>query len=431
MNKKLLEKILGIGIVILLIGAGATLGVSASQVTMKSITGVSLDRYWYENFDNYVAGSPLHGQGGWAGWDNNEGATGYVSSDQSHSSPNSVEIKWFTTVAADMVQQYSDINSGTWIYKAWQYVPSSMTGSQFFILMNTYTPGVTHNSPDWSLQLELSATGGYIRDFNNVAASLTLKTNQWALIYVEIDFEADLQTIYYDNTLLTSKSWKNGVAQGGAKNLACVDLYAGDTTSTTVYYDDLSVVPEGPPLTCDAGGPYSGNAEEPIAFSGSASGGIESYTWLWDFGDGDTSDKQNPSHTYSEPGEYNATLTVTDAIQDKISDYAIVTVEEVLAPELQIGKISGVLGVSAIIKNIGTANATNVEWSITFDGLVFPKKKSDTITTIAADGQEKVKATIFGFGKTTITVNVTCAEGSTAEKIATGKVFMIFVFGIS
>jgi len=431
MNKKFLEKTFGIGIVILLVGAGAAFGVSASQINIQKATRVSIDRYWFENFDNYVAGSPLHGQGGWAGWDNDEGVTGYVTSDQSHSSPNSVEIKWFTTVAADMVQQYSDINSGSWTYKAWQYIPSSMTGTQFFILMNTYTPGVTHNNPDWSLQLEISATGGYIRDYNNQAVSLPIITNQWVLIRVEIDFEADIQTVYYNNTFLLSKSWKDGVQQGGAKNLACVDLYAGSTTSTSAYYDDMSVAPQGPPITCDAGGPYSGNAEEPIAFIGSASGGIEPYTWLWDFGDEDTSDEQNPNHTYNEPGEYNATLTVTDAIQDKISDYAIVTVEEVLAPELQIGKISGGLGVSAIIRNIGTANATNVEWSITFDGLVFPKKKSDTISTIAADRQEKVKATIFGFGKTTITVNVTCAEGSTAEKIATGKVFMIFVFGIS
>ncbi|MEX0965659.1 MAG: PKD domain-containing protein [Bacteroidia bacterium] len=44
----------------------------------------------------------------------------------------------------------------------------------------------------------------------------------------------------------------------------------------------------------------------------------ESYTfgsfnitsWKWNFGDGDSSDSQNPSHTYSSPGVYNVTLTV-------------------------------------------------------------------------------------------------------------------------
>lgn len=35
-------------------------------------------------------------------------------------------------------------------------------------------------------------------------------------------------------------------------------------------------------------------------------------SWSWDFGDGNTSTQQNPTHTYSENGDYNITLTVTD-----------------------------------------------------------------------------------------------------------------------
>lgn len=429
MNKKFLEIAFSIAIVILLAGASVALGASSKLTTVQKITQAPTNRYWFDNFDTYATGSPLHGQGGWAGWDGVEDATGYVTDDQSRSSPNSLEIKWFTTVAADMVHEYTDINSGTWIFKAWQYVPSEMTGTQFFILMNTYVI-LTHNNPDWSLQLELSATGGYIRDYNNVAATLPLVTDQWAQIRVEIDFDADIQTIYYDNTYLTSKSWKDGVSPGGAQNLACVDLYAGDSASTSVYYDDLSVAPQGPALSCDAGGPYSGNAEEPIQFTGSASGGIEPYTWLWDFGDEDTSDEQNPTHTYSEPGEYEVTLTVTDAISDTASDSTTATVSEVLEPVLEIGKISGGIGVSAVIKNNGNAEATDVQWTMNFTGLVFPKEKSDSISTIEASGRTKVKAIVFGLGKTTITVKATCAEGSSAEETATGTIITIFALGV-
>lgn len=35
--------------------------------------------------------------------------------------------------------------------------------------------------------------------------------------------------------------------------------------------------------------------------------------WNWDFGDGGTSNQQNPSHTYAQPGQWNVTLTVTAA----------------------------------------------------------------------------------------------------------------------
>jgi PKD repeat protein len=34
-------------------------------------------------------------------------------------------------------------------------------------------------------------------------------------------------------------------------------------------------------------------------------------SWLWNFGDGNTSTLENPSHTYATPGSYNITLTVT------------------------------------------------------------------------------------------------------------------------
>lgn len=34
-------------------------------------------------------------------------------------------------------------------------------------------------------------------------------------------------------------------------------------------------------------------------------------SWLWDFGDGTSSQEQNPSHTYNSPGTYNVTLTAT------------------------------------------------------------------------------------------------------------------------
>ena len=35
-------------------------------------------------------------------------------------------------------------------------------------------------------------------------------------------------------------------------------------------------------------------------------------TYLWDFGDGETSTEENPVHTYNAKGEYTVTLTVTD-----------------------------------------------------------------------------------------------------------------------
>jgi PKD repeat protein len=37
-------------------------------------------------------------------------------------------------------------------------------------------------------------------------------------------------------------------------------------------------------------------------------------TWLWDFGDTVTSTEQNPTHTYTYPGWFTVSLTVTDSL---------------------------------------------------------------------------------------------------------------------
>jgi len=59
-------------------------------------------------------------------------------------------------------------------------------------------------------------------------------------------------------------------------------------------------------------------------------GTIASY--LWDFGDGATSTAQNPQHTYTVPGKYVATLTVTDNLGAKTSDTVAI---EATAPNQQ------------------------------------------------------------------------------------------------
>lgn len=84
----------------------------------------------------------------------------------------------------------------------------------------------------------------------------------------------------------------------------------------------IKVIQEGGPVEfeADAGGDYESEVNETIQFIGTAWGGVEPYTWFWDFGDGSNSTEQNPQHAYTQVGEYEVILIVTDAINQIATD---------------------------------------------------------------------------------------------------------------
>ena len=232
-----------------------------SLIPKPASTGI----FWEDDFDSYPLG-PLHGQGGWEAWDDNPATTGYVTDNQSHSPDNSAEISWYGSISADMVYQFTGVSSGNWTLTTWLYIPSDMVGSSYFLLLNTYAHGGPYS---WSLQVKVNAT--IIWDFDNVDDWLPSITDDWVELRWEVDFEADIQTVYYDNVELLSKSWVDGASGGGAKNLACIDLYADSAISSEVYWDDFVLegeVGDDPVLLCE-GDLHFGNVSAGATLTGS------------------------------------------------------------------------------------------------------------------------------------------------------------------
>jgi len=54
------------------------------------------------------------------------------------------------------------------------------------------------------------------------------------------------------------------------------------------------------------------DAHQKVVFTAEVSGGFAPYSYLWDFGDGETSIEKSPSHAYNDKGAYSITLKVTD-----------------------------------------------------------------------------------------------------------------------
>jgi hypothetical protein len=158
-------------------------------------------------------------------------------------------------------------------------------------------------------------------------------------------------------------------------------------------------------------------------------GTINLYEWDWDNDSIYDESHTNPTatHSWENAGNHLVTLRVTDEYNATGSTTKTVEVSEAVNFTIN---ITGGFGVTAEITNTGVINATDIQWTFVLTGglVLLGKTKSGTITTLAAGAPAIIKdKPIFGFGKTTIQVEVTCAENVSVTKIATGKVFLFFV----
>jgi len=119
-----------------------------------------------------------------------------------------------------------------------------------------------------------------------------------------------------------------------------ITLTVTDDIGNESSASSIVTITEPEPLVVDAHGPYSQLVGQPIQFQGSASGGVPPYQqWYWDFGEGNTSDEQNPLYLYHHIGEYFVNLTVTDYVNNtSYNSTTAVTTMEVIPDVPDLGK---------------------------------------------------------------------------------------------
>ena len=186
-----------------------------------------------------------------------------------------------------------------------------------------------------------------------------------------------------------------------------------DTNGATGYVCNFNWLElTAPPIVVSAGSGFSSNAGATATFAGAVSGGIAPYTYGWTFGDGGTSSGSvTPSHVYANPGNYTATLTVTDALGDIGTSSVLVSVNDVPPTVSLTAPAAGEAGYSESF----TASATDISPADQAFGFTYSWSFGDGGTATGASPSH-----IFGAAGTyTVTVTATDEYGETGTASST------------
>ncbi len=171
--------------------------------------------------------------------------------------------------------------------------------------------------------------------FSAAGASATVGITQ-----LEWDFGEGGASTYGQEEL--NHSWSAGGSY--TVNLTAMDQYGNvDTANVTILVDGSAPTSNFTTTVKasidDEGAAYNDtNVNEDTSTlvfngSGSSDGESEIASWVWDFGEEGSDSGSVVSKQFSEPGEYEVTLTTTDAAGNSASDSATIIVNDVTIPD--------------------------------------------------------------------------------------------------
>ncbi|MDQ0769288.1 PKD repeat protein [Pseudarthrobacter defluvii] len=115
------------------------------------------------------------------------------------------------------------------------------------------------------------------------------------------------------NDLTTTKQDVNGTTG--------IVVMATDNVAKNYWFADKSLMTATAPVASFTSTPSSGTAPLDVSFTDTSTGTPTS--WAWDFGDGGTSNAQNPTHSYATAGDYTAKLTATNTSGQSVATTTI------------------------------------------------------------------------------------------------------------
>ncbi len=301
---------------------------------------------------------------------------------------------------APLEVSFTNLSTGTYDTLTWDFGDSATSDvenpTHIYSETGTYTVSLTVSGFGGT---DTETKTGYITVYAPVTADFSA-TPLSGIAPLEIAF-TNLSTGTYDTL-----TWNFG--DGGTSNLEnpahtysepgtytvslTVSGLGGTDTETKTGYITVYA-----PVTADfSATPLSGIAPLEIAFTNLSTGTYDTYTW--DFGDGETSALENPAHTYSEPGTYTVSLTVSGlGGTDTETKTGYISVGLQVAAEFTGTPTSGIAPISISFENLSTGDFDTFTWDFG-DGNT--SAIENPTHTYSEPGIYTVSLTITGLGGT-------------------------------
>jgi PKD repeat protein len=159
-------------------------------------------------------------------------------------------------------------------------------------------------------------------------------------------------------------SWRN-VSDGLPPGLGTMALAVDPTDAGTVYagLDDGGVwsAPHLVPSAAFTASPRTGIAPLSVAFTNTSLG--DHSQSAWDFGDGDTSTQDSPTHVYQHSGSYTVSLTVSNLYgSDCITHGNYITAYEPVQADFTASPTSGVVTLTVDFTNLSAGDFDTCAW---------------------------------------------------------------------